>query len=1332
MSAGHEQPSRREEGLGRGLLRACAYTLAGVALLGAATLGGLRMFLPELGRYRPEIEAWLSRIADRQVEFATIDAYWRGWTPVFRITDVRLAGEEARADAPGDPSIRLAVLGFSVDPLELLRSGTLQPREIAAGGASLAVVRRPDGTLAVEGFGPLTPAEPREGGRLARWLPDRERISLSASRILWIDERRGSRPLPLDGVTLHLEGGDDRYRLSGSFELPEAGRVDFAMDVAGDPLTTPWTGEAYVTARDVDVARLGLDALRPGTGEVSGVVSGQVWSTWNGGRLVEAEGTIRAQAPGVGRGGDRRGLDEASASFEVERDPEGWTLAVRDLAVATPGGAWTPSGAGAKWTPPRDGRDGVLVVNAGFARIEDLLALVAPHGDAPADPVLHTLIEAVPRGAIEDLRLSVPVTDRVELERARARGRFTHLHLGPESWPVSVHAAGGRFEASGRGMVAEVETGGFRLNAPDWLARPLEGGKLAGAFAAVRSPEGLRMRFDATSHTAEVGRIAAQGRMFEPRDGSPPESNVALSLDPSRIAAVRALLADRVVSEPASRWLDSAVPYGDVRGVRLTFDGRLPETPSGAGALDATAEQAGIDGSPGAGAGTLGVTAELVVPALGYAPGWPEITDVSAVLGFDGRRLDVRLESGRILESSVSEARITIEDLGAETPVARVEARIEGASANVVRFLAESPLRARFTPAIDHFAIHGDSAIDLELAIPLGEDDRPIAVAGRIALDDNRIDVPGLHGGLAAVDGTIAFRDAAVESDGITATWHGTPIRVAAGASPEAPDTTRLSIHGRLTPRLLAAYLHDAGLVETTRPGDSPLLARIRGEAAWSAAVDVPHAGGARPAKLHVASDLAGLSLDLPPPFGKAGEAVRPLGIDSHTTPGGERIVEVRHGGVASAALRFVPDTGRLRLERGAIRVGAGDAALPDTPGVIVHGALPVLDTGAWGTFLEDVTAHRAPGADASWLGHVREVSIDAGSVTALGARFPDARIRAAHDAGGGLRLDLAGPRLAGMVRIPPDPDAAPVTADLERIVLESGFTGAGNAAHRLDPRALPALSFSARSFTFGDVDLGHVSFTTAPSEHGMQLERLDARAGSFGGEATGSWSVAGEEHRTEFTTRVYGDDLGRMLDSLGFDGSGVAGGTTNISLRGSWTGAPADFALERLTGVMHFLSSDGRLTQLEPGVTGRVFGLLTITSLPRRLFLDFGDLFRDGFEYDRIEGSFAIENGNAHTADLFMDSDTARFEVVGRTGLVSEDYDKRVTVSPKISSSLLLLGLPILNPALLPAWLAQQFFGRDIFDKAFAYQYTVTGTWNEPAVDLVRIRKQQQDESPE
>ena len=75
------------------------------------------------------------------------------------------------------------------------------------------------------------------------------------------------------------------------------------------------------------------------------------------------------------------------------------------------------------------------------------------------------------------------------------------------------------------------------------------------------------------------------------------------------------------------------------------------------------------------------------------------------------------------------------------------------------------------------------------------------------------------------------------------------------------------------------------------------------------------------------------------------------------------------------------------------------------------------------------------------------------------------------------------------------------------------------------------------------------------------------------------------------------------------------------------------------------------------------------------------------------------------------MESDTARLEVVGRTGLVSKDYDQLVTVIPKISSSL----------PLVPIWIAQKLLDRNVFDKAFAYQYTITGPWEEPAVELVK-----------
>ena len=1293
-------------GTGRKLLRWGAYTLAAVVVLVAATLVGLRLLLPELGHYRSEIERWLSRATDRQVEIGSIDAHWRGWTPVFRIREVRLAGGESPADAPTDAGIRLADLTFSIDPLDLLRSRAFRPREVSASGASFVIVRRSDGSFAVEELGELGElgaGGPRRHDRLAQWMLGQANLSLYASRIVWIDEQHGLRPLPLDGVTLLLDQAGDRRRISGSFEPPEAGRIDFATEMVGDPLTSAWSGTAYLAAHDVDVDGLGLDIGRSETETLSGVVSGKVWSTWHDGRLAEAEGTIRVQSPGVVHKGLRRGFDEARASFKVEHVEQGWRLATRDLVVATPNGTWPPSAAAALWMPPNDDREGTMILSAQFARIEDLLALAATDGGPVASPMLKTLFDGAPRGALEDLHVSVPVKDRFEIERVRASGRFTGLGVGSGAWPVSVDAASGEFEVSERGVVAAVSGGRLRASFPDWLAHPVEGEKLAGSFAAIPTPEGVRLRFARASLATPAGTIAAQGWMLAPREESAPELSVDLSLSGWQIAPTRDLIAGRVLPHSVARWIEAAAPFGDVHDARLTFRGRLSDAP-----LDD-------------GAGRLEATARLVVPVFSYARGWPEITGATAAVRFDGRRLDARIDSGRILKSTIREARATIENVRAKAPAVRIEGRVEGASANAVRFLAESPLRRRFAPMIDAFAIHGDSTIDLELDVPLKGADRSVTAEGRVALDHNRIDGPGLGRGLAAVNGLIAFRDSTVESDGITATWLDEPIHALFGPSPATPNATRVSIGGRLTRRLLSAYLHEAGLLEGPMTDRSPLLARIRGDTAWSATLDVPAAGDGRPTTLRIASDLTGLTVDLPPPFGKTGGTARMLEIDSRITPGAGRTTEFRLGSLANAVLRVVPDGDRFRLDRGAIRIGGGPATLPDAPGLSVHAAVPALDAGTWSALLRDIASFQPSDSDAPRFNRVRELSIDAGSMTALGMRFPETRVRAEPGADGGWRLDLAGRHLEGVVHLPRDLRAEPVTTEFERFVYEADPDGTGSESPRLDPRTLPALSFSTRRFVLGERDFGRVSFTTSPGEQGLEIERLDVQADAFEGEATGSWSLAGGEHRTDLRLRLYGAALGPMIESLGFDGNTVSGGETYTTLQGSWPGTPGDFELGRYTGVMHFLSTDGRLTQFEPGVTGHVFGLLTITSLPRRLILDFGDLFKGGLGYDEIEGRFAIENGNAYTDDLFMESATARFEVVGRTGLATREYDQLVTVIPKVSSSL----------PLAPIWLAQKLLRRNVFDKAFAYQYTVAGSWDEPDVELVRTQRREDDPLP-
>jgi uncharacterized protein YhdP len=113
-------------------------------------------------------------------------------------------------------------------------------------------------------------------------------------------------------------------------------------------------------------------------------------------------------------------------------------------------------------------------------------------------------------------------------------------------------------------------------------------------------------------------------------------------------------------------------------------------------------------------------------------------------------------------------------------------------------------------------------------------------------------------------------------------------------------------------------------------------------------------------------------------------------------------------------------------------------------------------------------------------------------------------------------------------------------------------------------------------------------------------------------------------------------------------------------------------------------------------------------------LRFDFSDLFEEGLAYEQIEGSFSIEDGNAYTNDLQMESDAARIDIAGRTGLVNEDYDQIVTVTPKVSSSL---------PG-APLKLIEKLF-RTNMDKVFAFQYTVTGSWEDPDVERIVIEVQ-------
>jgi uncharacterized protein YhdP len=142
-----------------------------------------------------------------------------------------------------------------------------------------------------------------------------------------------------------------------------------------------------------------------------------------------------------------------------------------------------------------------------------------------------------------------------------------------------------------------------------------------------------------------------------------------------------------------------------------------------------------------------------------------------------------------------------------------------------------------------------------------------------------------------------------------------------------------------------------------------------------------------------------------------------------------------------------------------------------------------------------------------------------------------------------------------------------------------------------------------------------------------------------------------------------------------------------------------------------------GSLDELDPGA-GRVYGLLSFTALPRRLSLDFSDVFDKGFGFDQIAGNFRLLNGDAFTCNLTLTGPAADVGIIGRAGLEKRDYDQAAVVSANVGGTLPIAGFFLGGPQVAAALLVfTQVFKNPLKGVGQVF-YSVKGSWDEPAIE--------------
>jgi len=198
--------------------------------------------------------------------------------------------------------------------------------------------------------------------------------------------------------------------------------------------------------------------------------------------------------------------------------------------------------------------------------------------------------------------------------------------------------------------------------------------------------------------------------------------------------------------------------------------------------------------------------------------------------------------------------------------------------------------------------------------------------------------------------------------------------------------------------------------------------------------------------------------------------------------------------------------------------------------------------------------------------------------------------------------------------------------------------------------------------------------------------------------------------------------DSGLLLKRFGM-ADVVRRGKGRMEGQVAWVGSPLGLDYPSMNGQFNVNIESGQFLKADPGLA-KLLGVLSLQSLPRRLTLDFTDVFSEGFAFDFVRGDVAISQGVASTNNLQMKGVNAAVLMEGSADIARETQDLKVVVVPEINAGTASLIATVINPAIgLGTFLAQYFLRRPLMEAA-TQEFHIDGSWADPKITKVEKRR--------
>lgn len=1196
------------------------WQISAVTLVLLAVLVSLVKYsLPYANDYRAEVEQFLGEQLNADISIGSLSASWQGNGPALVINQVGFADN---AKAPISVSIEQTRLHINL--WQSLLDRQLHSNYFVLQGFDAEIDAR--ALLSSES---KTSSSQQQALIESLFLGEQGHFAIEDSELNIISLDNRHHRIFLENLVWQNRAKD--HFAEGQVSLPgiEQNTLEARLKLSGARLNNIY-GDLYLQAQSLNISGWLQEFVRPELSQLQSNLNFESWLHFAEGRLTDVQLAMQPSQLNWQYQQQPQYLELQQGMVRIHPQAKGWRVRTSGLQFSDEQYQWAPIIFDA------------LISEQQQVWVQDLdISMFSTFARLGKSQLLQELLTVQPQGFINEgyFHWQGDKQWRVWFEAEHLGWSGFHGIPGAQDLSASAHINNRKGLLSIAGSDNHLLTG-------KTFSEPLAYQQLAAEVAFFNDGEHWSIESDEVTLSNNDLDLVAE---FALTLDSQPDMNLYAEISGGSAANAGRYFPEPYMHKNLIDYLNGAIKSGDMHFAQVLLQGPLDQFPF-------TEQQ-----------GRFAVNAQIEDTEFAFAPDWPTIKNAAVDLAFNNQRMDIYSRSGELLNLALGDSvHVYLQDLlNADTLAIDITANIE--APKLQPFFAQTPLAEPLATVFD--VIQAQDRLDGELQLLIDLKDSGVRASGEVLFAGNAVHLaqPGID--LSELRGRLSFVNDRIEINEAQAYWQGMPLTVSLlGESQGENYHADLNIGLQADVAQLQKRLN--GLLDAQLSGTTALNAQL--------ALNFDNQGFSYEA--HVQSDMLGVTSTLPTPYNKAADDAWPLnaliqGDDISNLIMVELDEQLYFNGILN--------NGEQQMSNAHLIVGKQNLGL-NKQGFEVSVNLPEADILAWQPVLNNIidVAARSSGEPSVMppltkvVGQVRTAYVDVVPFNEL--EFTLINQPAA------MNLKLLAKELRARVDIPTGSQAQRrdirAHADYLRVNIPTNDSGGDDVTHSSETdlnwlTQLPSVAFTCGDCRINHYQLDQVELHFAGAGEQLTISELVVDKREHVLRADGYW----RDGQTHVKGQFNSDDIGSLFDEFDIT-STVQDSEANMDFALHWQAAPYDIDIASLGGEISWQLGEGHLSEISDG-GARVFSLLSLDSLVRKLKLDFRDVFAKGFFYNSMQGSMQLAQGIAYTKDTKMDGVPADLTIKGYADLNTQTINYDLAVAPQVTSSLPVIVAWMVNP---------------------------------------------------